>query len=121
MIINSPKVLVNPCAMSVDRIEVSPCDTLRGALVVDVGSADGRKPMTVVKVYPASMVPGIGCGAFRLPDGNMLTNGESGAKGGDDFLYIFDTSRIGEGTFVKSWSPMSAAITMLPSGAGLAA
>ncbi len=70
-----------------------------GLLVVDVGSADASTPMEVVHVYPAATVPGLGCGAFRLPDGRMLTNGESGAAGGDDFLYIFDTSGAGEGNF----------------------
>ena len=70
-----------------------------GLLVIDVGSPDGTKPMRVVKVYPAATVPGIGCGAFRMPDGNILTNGESGAKGGDDFLYIFDASGTRAGVF----------------------
>ncbi|MCI0529665.1 MAG: hypothetical protein L0Y56_19665, partial [Nitrospira sp.] len=65
-----------------------------GLLVVDLGDASGKPGMQVVKVYPASMVPGIGCGAFRLANGKMLTIGESGANGGDDFLYIFDTSGI---------------------------
>lgn len=65
-----------------------------GLLVVDLGDAGGNPGMRVVKAYPTSTVPGIGCGAFRLPDGNILTNGESGAKGGNDFLYIFDTSGI---------------------------
>ena len=37
-----------------------------GLLVIDVGSPDGRNPMTVAKVYPAATVPGIGCGAFRV-------------------------------------------------------
>lgn len=59
-----------------------------GLLVVDVQA----NPMEVAHVYPASTVPGIGCGAFRLPSDRMITNGGSGQGGGDDFLYIFDTS-----------------------------
>jgi len=70
-----------------------------GLLVVDVGSADGTTPMTVVKVYDKDTVPGIGCGVARLPDGRMMTNGESGAKGGDDFLYTFDPSKATDGVF----------------------
>lgn len=72
-----------------------------GLLVVDVGSADGIKPMTVVKVYDKDTVPGIGCGVSRLPFSKIMTNGESGAKGGDDFLYTFDTSKAEEGIFPK--------------------
>ena len=70
-----------------------------GVLVVDVGSADGTTPMTVVKVYDKDTVPGIGCGVSRLPFSKIMTNGESGAKGGDDFLYTFDTSKAAEGVF----------------------
>ena len=70
-----------------------------GLLVVDVGSADGSTPMTVVKVYDKTTVPGIGCGVSRLPFNKIMTNGESGAKGGDDFLYTFDTSKAVEGIF----------------------
>jgi hypothetical protein len=70
-----------------------------GLLVVDVGSADGTIPMTVVKVYDKDTVPGIGCGVARLPFNRIMTNGESGAKGGDDFLYTFDTSKAAEGVF----------------------
>ena len=70
-----------------------------GLLVVDVGSADGTIPMTVVKVYDKDTVPGIGCGVSRLPFSKIMTNGESGAKGGDDFLYTFDTSKAAEGVF----------------------
>ena len=70
-----------------------------GVLVVDVGSADGTTPMTVVKVYDKDTVPGIGCGVARLPFNRIMTNGESGAKGGDDFLYTFDTSKAAEGVF----------------------
>ena len=70
-----------------------------GLLVVDVGSADGTTPMTVVKVYDKDTVPGIGCGVSRLPFNKIMTNGESGAKGGDDFLYTFDTSKAAEGVF----------------------
>ena len=70
-----------------------------GLLVVDVGSADGTIPMTVVKVYDKDTVPGIGCGVSRLPFSKIMTNGESGAKGGDDFLYTFDTSKAVEGVF----------------------
>jgi hypothetical protein len=70
-----------------------------GLLVVDVGSADGTTPMTVVKVYEKNTVPGIGCGVTRLPLGKIMTNGESGAKGGDDFLYTFDASRASDGVF----------------------
>ena len=70
-----------------------------GLLVVDVGSADGTTPMTVVKVYEKNTVPGIGCGVTRLPLGKIMTNGESGAKGGDDFLYTFDASKASDGVF----------------------
>ena len=70
-----------------------------GLLVVDVGSADGTTPITVVKVYDKDTVPGIGCGVSRLPFNKIMTNGESGAKGGDDFLYTFDTSKAVEGVF----------------------
>ena len=70
-----------------------------GLLVVDVGSADGTTPMTVVKVYDKATVPGIGCGVARLPDNKIMTNGESGAKGGDDFLYTFDASGAANGVF----------------------
>ena len=70
-----------------------------GLLVADVGSADGTTPMSVVKVYDKATVPGIGCGVSRLPFNKILTNGESGAKGGDDFLYTFDTSKAAEGVF----------------------
>ena len=70
-----------------------------GLLVVDVGSADGSTPMTVAKVYDKTTVPGIGCGVSRLPFNKIMTNGESGAKGGDDFLYTFDTSKAVEGVF----------------------
>ena len=70
-----------------------------GLLVVDVGSADGTTPMTVVKVYDKDTVPGIGCGVTRLPDNKIMTNGESGAKGGDDFLYTFDASKAADGVF----------------------
>jgi hypothetical protein len=65
-----------------------------GVLVVDTGSAGGKPAMSVKKVYPASKVPGIGCGVFRLSNNTLLTNGESGAKGGNDFLFIFDASKI---------------------------
>ena len=70
-----------------------------GLLVVDVGSSDGTVPMTVVKVYDKDTVPGIGCGVSRLPFNKIMTNGESGAKGGDDFLYTFDASKAVEGVF----------------------
>ena len=70
-----------------------------GLLVVDVGSADGSTPMTVAKVYDKTTVPGIGCGVSRLPFNKIMTNGESGAKGGDDFLYTFDASRAIDGIF----------------------
>ena len=70
-----------------------------GLLVVDVGSSDGTVPMTVVKVYDKDTVPGIGCGVSRLPFNKIMTNGESGAKGGDDFLYTFDASKAVEGIF----------------------
>ena len=70
-----------------------------GLLVVDVGSANGTIPMTVVKVYDKDTVPGIGCGVSRLPFNKIMTNGESGAKGGDDFLYTFDTSKAADGIF----------------------
>ena len=70
-----------------------------GLLVVDVGSPDGTTPMSVVKVYDKDTVPGIGCGVSRLPLGKIMTNGESGAKGGDDFLYTFDASKATDGVF----------------------
>ena len=70
-----------------------------GLLVVDVGSADGSTPMTAVKAYDKATVPGIGCGVARLPFNKIMTNGESGAKGGDDFLYTFDASRAIDGIF----------------------
>ena len=70
-----------------------------GLLVIDVGSADGTTPMTIAKVYDKDTVPGIGCGVARLPDNKIMTNGESGAKGGDDFLYTFDASKAAEGVF----------------------
>ena len=70
-----------------------------GLLVVDVGSSDGTTPMTVVKVYDKDTVPGIGCGVSRLPECKIMTNGESGAKGGDDFLYTFDASKAADGVF----------------------
>ena len=70
-----------------------------GLLVVDTGSADGTTPMTVAKVYDKDTVPGIGCGVARLPDEKIMTNGESGAKGGDDFLYTFDASSAADGVF----------------------
>ena len=70
-----------------------------GLLVVDVGSDDGTTPMTVVKVYDTETVPGIGCGVARLPNDKIMTNGESGAKGGDDFLYTFDASKAEDGEF----------------------
>ena len=70
-----------------------------GVLVVKVGSPDGSIPMSVAKVYKQETVPGIGCGAFRLPSDAMLTTGESGASGGDDFMYIFDTSGAASGNF----------------------
>ncbi len=70
-----------------------------GLLVVDVGSADGSRPMSVAKVYDQATVPGIGCGVSRLPFNKIMTNGESGAKGGDDFLYTFDASRAIDGIF----------------------
>ena len=70
-----------------------------GLVVVDVGSADGTIPMTVVKVYDKDTVPGIGCGVSRLPFNKIMTNGESGAKGGDDFLYTFDASKAADGVF----------------------
>ena len=70
-----------------------------GLLVVDVGSDDGTTPMTVVKVYDKETVPGIGCGVARLPNDKIMTNGESGAKGGDDFLYTFDASKAEDGEF----------------------
>ena len=50
-------------------------------------------------VYDKDTVPGIGCGVSRLPLGKIMTNGESGAGGGDDFLYIFDASRAADGVF----------------------
>ena len=69
--------------------------------MVDVGAADGSTAMNVVKVYDAATVPGIGfgCGMPRLPLGKIMTNGESGSKGGDDFLYTFDASRAADGVF----------------------
>ena len=70
-----------------------------GLLVVDVGSPDGTTPMSVVKVYDKATVPGIGCGVARLPNDKIMTNGESGAKGGDDFLYTFDAGKADEGVF----------------------
>ena len=70
-----------------------------GLLVIDVGSADGTTPMTVVKVYEKDTVPGIGCGVSRLPFSKIMTNGESGAKGGDDFLYTFDATNAEDGVF----------------------
>ena len=70
-----------------------------GILVIDVGAADGSTAMNVVKVYDAATVPGIGCGVTRLPFNKIMTNGESGAKGGDDFLYTFDASKAAEGIF----------------------
>ena len=70
-----------------------------GLLVVDVGSADAKKPMSVAKIYDKNTVPGIGCGVARLPNDKIMTNGESGAKGGDDFLYIFDASNANKNTF----------------------
>ena len=70
-----------------------------GLLAVDVGAAEGSTPMTVVKVYDKTTVPGIVCGVSRLPFNKIMTNGESGAKGGDDFLYTFDASKAVEGVF----------------------
>lgn len=70
-----------------------------GVLVVDVGTGDGGIPMKVAYAYPKKTVPGIGCGAFRLPEERMVTNGESGAKGGDDFLFVFDTRGALSGKF----------------------
>ncbi len=70
-----------------------------GLLVVDVGTGEGDFPMQVKHAYPRTSVPGIGCGAFRLPDERMVTNGESGAKGGDDFLFVFDTRETAAGRF----------------------
>lgn len=64
-----------------------------GLLVVDVNE------MAVKHAYPAVTVPGIGCGALRLKNERMLTNGESGEGGGDDFLYIFDTQGAVNGNF----------------------
>lgn len=64
-----------------------------GLLVVDVAD------LSVAHAYPAATVPGIGCGAFRLEDGRMLTNGESGQGGGDDFLYVFQTQGAAQGDF----------------------
>lgn len=70
-----------------------------GVLVVEAGTGDGGIPMKVVHAYPKTTAPGIGCGAFRLPDERMVTNGESGAKGGDDFLFVFDTRDAAAGKF----------------------
>ena len=70
-----------------------------GLLVIDVGSDDGTAPMNVVKVYDKDTVPGIGCGVARLPNDKIMTNGESGAKGGDDFLYTFDATNAEDGVF----------------------
>ncbi|HXV09298.1 MAG TPA: hypothetical protein VD839_00700 [Burkholderiales bacterium] len=70
-----------------------------GLLVLDVGTGDGGIPMKVVHAYPKGTVPGIGCGAFRLPEERLVTNGESGAKGGDDFLFVFDTRGAISGKF----------------------
>lgn len=64
-----------------------------GLLVVDA------QEMNVKHAYQSTTVPGIGCGVLRLPDGRMLTNGESGENGGDDFLYIFDTKDAINGVF----------------------
>lgn len=70
-----------------------------GLIVVDPGSDDGTTPMEVVHVYAAADVPGVGCGAFPLKDGRMITNGESGQFGGDDFLFVFDPPASPEGPF----------------------
>jgi DNA-binding beta-propeller fold protein YncE len=70
-----------------------------GVLVVEAGTGDGGIPMKVLHAYPKATAPGIGCGAFRLPEERMVTNGESGAKGGDDFLFIFDTRDATSGKF----------------------
>jgi hypothetical protein len=69
-----------------------------GLLVLDVGNTEGRG-MQVVKAYPSALVKGIGCGAFRLLDEKMITNGESGQFGGGDYLYVFDTSQASQGIF----------------------
>ncbi|GGC62773.1 hypothetical protein IEU95_12470 [Hoyosella rhizosphaerae] len=70
-----------------------------GLLIVDVGSADAESPMQVTHVHEASTMPGAGCGAFPISDDLMITNGESGASGGDDFMFFHDTSRISDGEF----------------------
>jgi len=64
-----------------------------GLLVVDVNE------MAVKHAYPATTVPGIGCGVLRLPGDRMLTTGESGENGGDDFLYAFATGGVANGIF----------------------
>ena len=77
-----------------------------GVLVVDVGTADSSVDMSVRKVYPASMVPAVGCGAFTLPDGRMLVGTErlsedpaAPPSAGVDRLYLFDARRVGSGAF----------------------
>ena len=70
-----------------------------GVVVVDLGDPDGSPGMSVVKVYSAATAPGIGCGALLLPNGKMMTNGESGQFGGPDYLYFFDVSGISSGNF----------------------
>lgn len=70
-----------------------------GVLVVEAGTGDGGIPMKVLHAYPKTTAPGIGCGAFRLPEERMVTNGESGPKGGDDFLFVFDTREAAAGKF----------------------
>ncbi|MCS7275660.1 MAG: hypothetical protein NZ695_01360 [Dehalococcoidia bacterium] len=73
-----------------------------GVVVVDLGTADGSVPMSIVHVYPASVVPAEGCGAVPLPPDfrRMVINSESrGQAGLPDRLYIFDTSGAAEGVF----------------------
>lgn len=75
-----------------------------GLLIVDAGTADGTTPMDVVQVHPAASMPGAGCGAFPVSDDLMLTNGESGASGGDDFLFFHNTSGVNDGDFPEPFT-----------------
>lgn len=70
-----------------------------GLLIIDVGSADGSTPMTLAHAHTGAMMPGAGCGVFHAGDGIILSNGESGAMGGDDFLYIHDANQVADGIF----------------------
>ncbi len=77
-----------------------------GLLVVDLGTSDSGVDMRVAKVYPASALPAVGCGAFRLPGNRMLVGTErlsedptAPPSSGTDRLYVLDTSGATRGVF----------------------